>query len=131
MDYIKAGLIAGITFVALDALWLGVIAKSLYKKELGALMRPAPQWIAAGCGYLLMIAGFVWFVFPQIQMTRSVLQAIQYGARFGVVLFGVYECTNYSMIVGWPWMLLVVDTIWGGVLYAVASIIVFYLRNIW
>lgn len=133
MDYlsIKAGVVAGITFVALDALWLGVIVKSFYKEQLGTLLRAQPDWFMAACAYIFMVAGFVWFVFPQVQMTRSVLQAMQYGARFGVVLVGIYECTNYAMIAGWPFPLVIIDTIWGGVLYAVASTIIFYMRNVW
>jgi len=133
MDYLslKAGIVAGIIFVALDALWLGVIARSFYKNQLGALMRAQPDWIMAACGYIFMVAGFLWFVFPQVQMTRSILQAIQYGARFGVVLAGIYECTNYSIINGWPFPLVIIDTIWGGIAYAVVSAVIFYMRNVW
>jgi uncharacterized membrane protein len=133
MDFlsIKAGIVAGIIFVALDALWLGLIARSFYKEQLGSLMRDQPDLILALCAYAFMVAGFVWFVFPQVQMTRSILQAIQYGARFGVVVVGIYECTNYSIINGWPFSLLIIDTLWGGVLYAAASAAIFYLRNVW
>jgi uncharacterized membrane protein len=129
--YIQAGIIAGIIFIALDALWLGVIARSWYKNQLGALMRAEPDWFMAACGYIFMVAGFLWFVFPHVQMTRSVLQAIQYGARFGVVLAGLYECTNYAIIAGWPFPLVIIDTIWGGIAYAVVSAVIFYMRNVW
>jgi uncharacterized membrane protein len=128
--YVKAGVVAGIVFMALDALWLGVIAKSFYKEQLGSLLTTQPDWLMALCVYIFMIAGFLWFVFPQVQMTRSVLQAMQYGARFGVIVFGVYECTNAAIIAGWPVYVVVIDTIWGGILYAVVSAAVFYLRNI-
>lgn len=133
MDYLllKAGIAAGTVFIALDALWLGMIARSLYKEQLGSLLTTQPDWLMAFCVYILMILGFIWFVFPQIQMTRSILQAMQYGARFGVVVFGVYECTNAAIIAGWPFYLVLIDTLWGGVLYAVASAAIFYLRNIW
>ncbi len=131
MDYTKAGIIAGVIFVLLDSVWLGLIARSFYKEQLGTLMRAQPQWWAAGCVYLFMIAGFVWFVFPQVSMVRSVMSAVQYGARFGVVVFGVYECTNYATLAGWPLSLMIIDIIWGGVLYAAASAAVFYLRSFW
>jgi uncharacterized membrane protein len=131
MDYIKAGIVALVAFAAMDALWLGVIAKTLYKEQLGALMREQPNWWVAVFVYIFMVAGFVWFVFPQIMMTRSVLQALQCGGRFGVILYGLYECTNYATIIGWPLPLVVIDTLWGGVLFSAASIAVYYLRNIW
>jgi uncharacterized membrane protein len=131
MDYLKAGIVAGVTFAALDALWLGVIARSLYKEQLGALMREQPNWWIAGLVYCFMVAGFLWFVYPQVMMVRSVLNALQYGARFGVVLYGVYQCTNYATLAGWPSTLMIIDTIWGGVVYAAVSAAVYYLRNIW
>lgn len=131
MDYIKAGIIAGVTFVALDALWLGFVARSFYKEQLGALMRPQTNWWIAGLAYLFMVAGFVWFVYPLMMMERSVFKAIQHGARFGMVLFGAYQCTNYATLAGWPSLLVMIDIIWGGVLYAAASAAVFYLRTFW
>lgn len=131
MDYLKAAIIAGVTFITLDGLWIYFVAQSLYRRYLGALMRPQPQWVVAGLAYVLMVAGFIWFVYPQVQMTRSVLQAMQYGARFGIVLFGAYELTNYAILANWPITLMVIDTLWGAFLYAAASVAVFYIRNIW
>lgn len=130
MNMLKAGIIASFVFILMDALWLRVIARSLYKNQMGALLRSQPNWWMAACAYLLMVAGFVWFVFPQVQMTRSIMQVLQCGARFGVILYGVYECTNYAILAEWPLRLVVIDTIWGGLLYAVASAAVFYLRNL-
>lgn len=129
--FLKAGITAGIVFIALDGLWLGVIARSFYKEQLGSLLTTQPDWIMAACTYAFMLAGFLWFVFPQVQMSRSVLQAMQYGARFGVVVFGVYECTNAAIITGWPFYMVIIDTVWGGILYAMASAAIFYARNIW
>lgn len=129
MNMIKAGIVAALIFGVMDAVWLKVIVRSLYKSQAGILLRPQPNWWMTACVYLLMIAGFVWFVFPQVQMTRSILQALQYGARFGVILYGVYECTNYAALAEWPLQLVVIDTLWGGLLYAMASAAVFYLRN--
>lgn len=130
MLYIKVGIIAGIVWMVLDALWLGVIARPIYKQEIGALMRANPNWIAAGIVYVLMIAGFLWFVFPQVQMTRSLLQAMQIGARFGVVLFGVYNFTNYAVLSQWSLIISFMDTIWGGVTYAIVSAVIFVMRGL-
>ena len=129
--FLKAGIVAGIIFVVLDLFWFGVIMRIFYKDQLGFLMRSQPDWFMAACGYAFMVAGFLWFVLPPVQMTRSIMQAMQYGARFGVVLYGVYECTNYAVIAGWPFSLVIMDTIWGGLVYAIASAAIFYLRNVW
>ena len=52
------------TFIALavlDFLWLGVIAKTIYRDAIGHLMAPSPNWGAAAVFYLLYPVGLVVF----------------------------------------------------------------------
>ena len=35
-----------LTLAVVDALWLGIVARSFYRDQLGALMLPAPLWPA-------------------------------------------------------------------------------------
>lgn len=46
MNYIKMYIIAFFVFLIIDAVWLGIISKNLYKKELGHLMSKKPNFIA-------------------------------------------------------------------------------------
>jgi uncharacterized membrane protein len=41
----------------------------------------------------------------------------------GICIYGVYETTNYATLKKWPIRMLVVDTLWGGVLFALTTII--------
>lgn len=45
--YFKVFLIAFIIFIVIDLLWLGLIAKDLYQRELGHLMKPNINFTAA------------------------------------------------------------------------------------
>ena len=36
----------------------------------------------------------------------------------GFVIYGIYDLTNMATIAKWPWQLVIVDTIWGGILFA-------------
>jgi uncharacterized membrane protein len=54
--YIKLYSIALPIFLAIDAVWLGIIAKNLYAKHLGYLMAPSVNFTAAILFYLIFIA---------------------------------------------------------------------------
>jgi uncharacterized membrane protein len=44
-------------FFVIDLVWLGIVAKTFYRKHLGYLMAPKVGWPAAILFYLLFIAG--------------------------------------------------------------------------
>lgn len=44
-------------FLALDAVWLGLMARDMYRRELGQLLAPGVQWGASGTFYVLYIVG--------------------------------------------------------------------------
>jgi len=67
-----------------------------------------------------MALGFVVFVFPHLTTHASIANPF-YGALFGLVLFGVYQGTNYLVFRDWPLMLVIVDTAWGMFTYALTS----------
>ncbi len=60
--FVKLYLIALVTFFALDMTWLGLIAKNLYREQIGHLLRPDVNWTAAIVFYLLFIGGLIVFV---------------------------------------------------------------------
>ncbi len=43
-------------------IWLGLVARSFYRKHLGFILAPNPNWLAAGIFYLLFITGILLFV---------------------------------------------------------------------
>ena len=45
-----------VAFLALDALWLGLVARTFYREQLGDLLRPDPRWGAAVLFYALFVA---------------------------------------------------------------------------
>ncbi len=49
-------------FFAIDMFWLELVARTFYRKHLGFLMAPNPNWLAAIIFYLLFIVGILVFV---------------------------------------------------------------------
>lgn len=115
--------IAMVSFILLDALWLGVLMNGFYKTNLAPLARMsggnlAPIWPAAALVYPLLAAGVTFFVLTQ---SRTAFEALVYGALLGVVIYGVYDFTNYSTLRDWPLALALVDLCWGAVICGAAS----------
>lgn len=126
---LKRLLIAIVSFLVLDGLWLGVVMNSFYREHLGpiALIAAdgalAPIWAATVPVYILMGLGIAVFVAPRAT-NGSLSAAARYGAVFGWVLFGVYDFTNYSTLRNYPLNFALVDAVWGGVTCGLTSIAV-------
>jgi len=130
INFIKIYIIAVPIFFLVDLLWLGVIAKDIYQKQLGHLLKATPNWPIAVLFYLLFIAGLVVFVISPAILKGSWQQALVYGAFFGFITYMTYELTNYSLIKDWPWPIVIIDIIWGMVLAVIVSLGTFYIYNL-
>ena len=113
-------------FLVIDLVWLGILMKDFYSHELGELARRqgtslAPRWWAASLVYLLIPAGLVLFVRPLFDSNTTTLQAIGWGALYGVVVYGVYDLTNLAVIEKWTIKMTLFDIAWGAVLCGTVS----------
>lgn len=112
---------------ALDYVWLGVFASDLYKKELGSFLRMSgtalqPIVWAALLVYLALPLGIVLFVLPRIPADNFAGYALLWGALYGMVVYTVYDMTNYSLVRDWPLRVALIDICWGGVLNAIGAV---------
>jgi uncharacterized membrane protein len=127
--FIKLFLIALPVFFAIDLVWLGLVAKKFYNQHIGFLMRPDVGWFAAIIFYLLFIAGLVTFVITPAVEKQSWMNAVLYGAFFGLVTYSTYDLTNLATLKDWPLIVTVVDLVWGMVLSASVSVITYLIAN--
>ncbi len=123
MMILKLSLLALPVFFAIDMLWLGVVAKNFYAAQIGPLMKPNVNWLAAIVFYLIFIVGLVVFVIAPAVEKASWTQALRYGALFGIVCYATYDLTNLAVAKDWPLLVTIVDLIWGAVLAASVSTI--------
>jgi uncharacterized membrane protein len=116
-------------FFIVDLLWLGVVAKGFYQKNLNHLLSPLVNWPAAIIFYLLFIAGILIFaVVPAVEKS-SLRYAVVYGALFGFFTYMTYELTNLALLKDWPLNIVFVDIIWGVVLCTTVSTISYILAR--
>jgi uncharacterized membrane protein len=113
-------------FLALDGMWLGLLMKNFYRDQLAAIARMrdgglAPIWPAALPVYLLLAVGTAVFIVPRAIDAWS---AAKYGALFGLVVYGIYDLTNYSTLAQYPLQIALVDICWGVFASAVCAALV-------
>lgn len=114
-------------FLAIDILWLTVIAKTLYAKHLGYLMTPKPILLAALMFYLLFAIGLQHFVVNPALLIGSWKAALLSGLLFGLVTYTTYDLTNLATIKDWPILITVIDLIWGSTVSGLTSVLSYFL----
>jgi len=122
---LKLAAVGAVTFMVLDGVWLGLLMKNFYREQLAPILRlsdggMAPNWPAAFVVYVLLGTGIALFVMPR---ATTISSAAGYGALFGLVVYGVYDFTNYSTLRQWPFALTLVDVAWGTLASAAAALV--------
>tara|TARA_B100000902_G_C27224933_1_gene871638 strand:+ start:440 stop:838 length:399 start_codon:yes stop_codon:yes gene_type:complete len=113
MLYIKLFLTSFATFLILDAIWLGFVAKDFYAKQLSFYLTDNVVWSSALIFYIIFNIGLlVLVILPSIEKNSySVL--IFYAVLYGLVTFATYDLTNLATIKEWPLIVSLVDMAWG------------------
>ncbi|MHB1399978.1 MAG: DUF2177 family protein [Trichloromonadaceae bacterium] len=114
--YLKLYLLTIPVFFAIDLLWLGVVAKGLYQKNLAHLLSPTVNWPAALLFYFIYIVGILLFAVRPALAAQSLSQAALWGALFGFFTYATYDLTNLATLRDWPITVVVVDIAWGTLL---------------
>jgi uncharacterized membrane protein len=113
--------VTAVAFLALDAVWLGVVSRGLYQREIGPLLLARPNFGAAAAFYALYIIGLVYFCVMPGLAEQSALRGMINGALFGVIAYATYDLTNLATLKGWSEMLVFIDIAWGAFASALAS----------
>lgn len=125
--FIKLYAIAFTVFLAIDAVWLTLIAKNFYAKHIGYLMAKNPNLWAALIFYLIFIAGLIFFVITPALDKKMWTHALLAGLFFGLVTYATYDLTNLATVKDWPLIVTIVDLIWGMCVSAVVSVTTYFL----
>jgi uncharacterized membrane protein len=125
--FLKLYLIALPVFLGIDMVWLTVVAKNFYAKQIGFLMTKTPNLLAAFIFYLIFIAGLVIFIITPSLDKKSWMSALLMGAFFGLVTYSTYDLTNLATVKDWPLIITIVDLIWGMAVSAIVSVATYFI----
>ena len=117
-------LISAIVFIAIDSVYLNIM-KGYFQKQVQNVQGSALQinFLGAAICYVFLIIGINYFI---IKPHKSIQEAF----LLGLVIYGVYETTNYALLKKWSLLTVFMDTLWGGILFALTTYIVNILRKI-
>lgn len=108
-------------FLILDGLWLGLVAKEFYRRQIGGLMKDNVNWIAVAVFYLLYVGALTFFVLLPAMEKKSLPHAALAGAFFGLVCYATYDLTNLAVTKDWTVTVTAVDMLWGTAASCVVS----------
>jgi len=127
MNVLLYFIVAFVAFLAVDALWLGLVAPKFYKNQIGHLMAKKPNFTAAAIFYFIFIVGLVYFVLLPALTNESWVTALANGALFGLVTYATYDLTNMATLRDWPVTMVIVDLTWGMVLSTTVSLLSYFI----
>lgn len=129
MMNVKTYIVTFLVFFIIDLIWLGLIAKNLYKNQIGHLMSDQPNWIAAIVFYLIFIFGLIYFVIAPALDSGEWTKALFNGLIFGFITYSTYDLTNLATLQNWPIKITIIDLIWGTSLGGSVSTISYWIIN--
>lgn len=108
----------GIIILLLDFLYMQIIYKNFNKLIVSVQNSDIKLNITGAilC-YLLIIFMLYYFI---IKEDKPILDAF----ILGFCTYGIYETTNLSLLNKWDINITLIDTIWGGILYALTTYII-------
>jgi uncharacterized membrane protein len=117
-------LVSAIIFITTDFVYLNVI-KDYFINQIKQVQGSEPKvnFLGVALCYIFLIAGINYFI---IKPRKSVNDAF----LLGIVIYGVYETTNYALLKNWSIFTVIIDTLWGGLLFAFTTYIVNMLRGV-
>lgn len=115
-------LISAILFVVIDFLYLNLI-KNYFANQV-KIVQGSPlkvNFLGTLLCYIFLIFGLNYFI---IKSKRSAYDAF----LLGLLIYGVFETTNYALFSKWSIFTVITDTLWGGVLFFIVTFIINKLR---
>lgn len=112
-------LTSAITMTVLDTVYL-TLNRSMFETQVFDVQKKNMNITiasAVAC-YIFLVFGLYYFI---LREKKSVLDAF----LFGLVIYGVYETTNYAIFNNWKLSTVIIDTLWGGILLASTTYITY------
>jgi uncharacterized membrane protein len=134
-------IVLAVIILALDAVFL-TLSKEFFARQVMLVQGTAMQVnipSAAAC-YVLMVVGLYYFVLRHIIVPNATSAAasvqtmrledgIKAAFFLGILVYGVYETTTLAILKNWSPMTALIDTTWGGTLFALSTYIFYKYKS--
>jgi uncharacterized membrane protein len=116
-------IVASLILLLLDGAWISLYMGDKYKilvqKIQKQKLNSKPEFVVLA--YLSLLIALNVFVLPNIRKGKELEDSLKYGFLFGAILYAVYDFTCASLFKDWNISLAVIDILWGGFIFFVAS----------
>jgi uncharacterized membrane protein len=114
-------LLSAIIFVSVDFFYLNLI-KDFFGNQVQSVQGTPLKinYLGAVICYIFLIFGLNYFI---IKPNRSIQDAF----LFGLIIYSVFETTNLALFSKWSWLTVIIDSLWGGILFALTTGIIKYI----
>jgi uncharacterized membrane protein len=123
-------LISGLSFLALDAVWLSLMGPALYRPQLGNLMLEKFLLAPAIAFYLVYPVGIAVFAVGPALQAASGAMALGYGMLLGLLAYATYNLTNMATLRGWSPVVTAADIGWGSVATGASAFACFWILRL-
>ena len=115
-------LISSIVLISIDFIYLSIM-KTYFERQVEKVQGSPLKmnFLGALLSYVFLIIGLNYFI---IKPHKSVSDAF----LLGLIIYGVYDTTNYALFKNWSLITVLLDTLWGGLLFASTTYIVSLVR---
>ncbi|MDZ4842041.1 MAG: DUF2177 family protein [Hyphomicrobium aestuarii] len=110
-----------IVFVVVDIIWLGYVANSYYRSQIGHLMADTFNVPAVIAFYLIYAAGVVYFAVMPALAAGGTMKALMLGLMFGFFCYATYDLTNLATLKNWSLPMSLLDMAWGAILTGLSA----------
>ena len=115
-------IVSAIVFVLIDSFYLNYM-KDYFSNQVKIIQGTSIKMDITStilC-YIFLVVGIHYFI---IKPNRSVADAF----LLGIIIYGVFETTNKALFSKWSWQTVFLDTLWGGILFALTT---FFIKLFW
>ncbi len=113
MTIFVLALATGLVFLAGDFFMIPIVMRPLFQTHIGEGMVDTLRLAPAILFYLIHIGGLVYFAGLPATRDGSAVTALVNGALIGLIAYGCYELTSYTIMRDWHISLVLTDLIWG------------------
>ena len=120
-DFIKIAII----ILIIDSIYLYTIGRALFVPTINRIQGNMINfdYRAALLCYLLLAYGLYHFIIKEKGKPREAF-------KLGLIIYGVYETTNMALFNEWKWDMVIVDSIWGGILFYLTTMVYYSISDL-
>jgi uncharacterized membrane protein len=116
-------LLVAFILILIDSIYLSLV-KNHFTHQISIVQGKSLNinYLAVILCYILLVIGLVYFILiPKKPVSDAFL--------LGLIIYGVFETTNKALLDKWTWKTVVIDSLWGGILFAITTYIYYKIKK--